>query len=138
MINMEARIIHPHLTPVAERYLDQSLPQSWHGTDAVADQLPKTKQVKIIRSFQDQDNGKLLRNLADVLARNAKSSGLARSMGGHSSFDVFIRQPSSIVDSTYTSHRVVGRHGRVEGHMDKDGSLLPTGAAQMPGDEGPH
>jgi hypothetical protein len=32
------------------------------------------------------------------IARNAKSAGLARSMGGHSSFDVFIRQPSSIAE----------------------------------------
>jgi hypothetical protein len=52
VINLEVMIIHPHWMPTANRYLDQPLPQPWHGKNALGNHLPKVRQAEIAGWFQ--------------------------------------------------------------------------------------
>jgi hypothetical protein len=66
MINIEVKIIDPYRAAKAQGYLDQPLPQPGKGNNAIFDEPPKMMRSEVGRSFQDQDNGELLRHLAGI------------------------------------------------------------------------
>jgi NADP-dependent 3-hydroxy acid dehydrogenase YdfG len=80
MINPEVKIINPYRAPKAERYLDQPLPQPRNGDNAIFDELPELMQAAVGRSLQDQDDRKLLGNLAGI-------HGQKRPVGGAGALD---------------------------------------------------
>src|SRR5207342_3487619 len=68
----------------------------------------------------DGSTSKMAANCSGTLpasiARNAKSVELARSLTGHSGLST--RQGPRLIDPTCLSDRVIGQHGRAQGHAD--------------------
>src|SRR5215207_9352197 len=78
------------------------------------------RRVKV--KSPDSFNSKMAANCCGTspasIARNAKSAELARSITGCFPLRGPTRQRSRVIDPTCLSDRVIGQHGRAQGHAD--------------------